>query len=114
MRTFLIATFLFAFPTALSHADKPAPVNFAKYKTALKIIACESGGRHIWSKVDFNPPTFGISQFRSDTFYMLARQCAMPDADWKNRDDQTAVTICAVELGKTKHWKASQSCWDRI
>jgi len=112
MRTFLIAAFLFASPTALPHADKPHPS--PAYKQAMKIIECESGGRHIWSEVDFNPPTFGIGQYKKSTFELLKKQCDKPHLLWKSKQDQIDLTVCAVELGKTKHWSSSKSCWSKV
>ena len=69
MKTFLIATFLFAFPAVLAHTDVPPPL--AAYELTERIIRCESGGRHIWSEVDFDPPSFGILFGAYITFILL-------------------------------------------
>ena len=112
MKTLLIATFLFAFPAVTAHTDVPPPL--AAYELTERIIRCESGGRHIWSEVDFDPPSFGVAQYKKLTFDLLKKQCDKPHLLWKSKKDQIELTVCAVQLGKTKHWNSSKSCWNKV
>ena len=117
-KTFLISTLtagllltstLWSSPSIQIEIKKPTLNKY--YKIIGRIIKCESGGQHIWSTVDFNPPSFGLGQFKQSTFYMLSKQAGFQSTNWYNERDQIEVLSWAVENGKLKHWESSRHCW---
>ena len=93
------------------HVDIKKPSSIKYHKVIGRIIKCESNGQHIWSTVDFNPPSFGLGQFKQSTFYMLSKQAGFQSTNWYSKRDQIEVLEWAVENNKLSHWKSSKHCW---
>lgn len=72
-------------------------------KQVMDIIECESRGRHdgVWGD---GGKSYGIAQFKKDTFGLLAQKSGMKGLRWKNRTDQVRLLRWAVENGHGAHW----------
>ena len=121
----VILVISFVFISSFTNADKPSlpsdeiiTLNIradnlkAEVETLItvhKVLQCESGYQHIWSKVDFNPPTFGVAQFKRSTFEELAGKADM-DLDFYSMQDQIDLLIWSIENGYGDRW----SCFNKL
>lgn len=77
------------------------------YELALKIIVCESDGKHY---VKGRHGEFGLAQFKKETFELFKKKMNRPELRWTNKWDQLIVLLWALKNGKASHWR----CVDKI
>lgn len=72
------------------------------YKKAVRIIVCESTGRH--NNVYGRHGEYGIAQFKRETFQQFAEEMGEPELQWRNKWHQLKVLLWAIAYGKENHW----------
>lgn len=73
-------------------------------KLLIDILECESSGRHnVYGKQDHGA-SYGIAQFRKDTFYEFAKQAGMKHMRYRNPVHQLRVMNWALDNGYGNRW----------
>lgn len=79
-------------------------VKAADINMVIDILECESSGRHnVYGKQDHGA-SFGIAQFRKDTFYEIAKQAGMKKMRYRNPIHQLRVMNYALDHGYENRW----------
>lgn len=76
---------------------------------AYRIMTCESGRKHngVWGD---HGKSYGILQYKKETFFAHARQAGLSNADWQNQWHQIYLFKWAVTHGKGNDW----TCYRRL
>lgn len=76
----------------------------ADAKLVIDLLECESSGRYnVYGKKD-KGASYGIAQFREDTFYEFAKQAGMKKMRYKNPIHQLRVMNWALDNGYGYRW----------
>ena len=75
----------------------------------IKIIVCESSGNHkgVWGD---DGKSYGIAQFRKETFYEFAKEAGFKNFRWGNSEHQLRLLWWALRHGKAARW----SCFKKV
>ena len=77
-----------------------------KFITTLRIIDCESSGRHeVWGD---SVRSYGALQFQKPTFQFMAAKAGLKSPHWQSLSHQLAIFWWAFDNGELKHW----SCYE--
>ncbi len=78
-----------------------------KHDLILRMIECESGGRHegVWGDAG---QSYGLLQVQKKTFYELAGKAGFEGANWKNAVHQLRVLSWALDNGYGRKWTCYQ------
>lgn len=72
----------------------------------IDIIECESSGRHNAS--GDGGASYGIAQFKEETFYRFSKRAGLKNMQYKNPVHQLRVMSWALDNGYGNHWTCYQ------
>ena len=87
----------------LSPITQAADINLV-----INIIECESSGRH--DVYGDDGISYGIAQFREETFYRFAKKAGFKRMYYKNPIHQLRVMNWALDNGYASHW----TCYNKV
>lgn len=94
--------------TALLSTCHPVPAAAADINLIINILECESGGRH--NAIGDDGISYGIAQFRKETFYEFAAQAGFKNFNYRNPIHQLKVMNWAIDNGYGSRW----TCWRKL
>jgi len=78
------------------------PVHAADQRLAHEIIQCESSGRaHVWGD---DHKSYGIAQFRKETFYEFANAAHLRRPNWRDPRQQIYLLNWGIDHGYANRW----------
>ena len=81
-------------------------------KEKLELLSqCESSGRqYAINSKEIHGSSYGILQFRLETFNHFGKRYGLPHTDIFSKEQQFAIAKAMIEDGRGNHW----ACWRKL